>query len=720
MNQSADCPRSDSCFLVGICCILILSVIVVFGSTIHHGFAGEDDDQNITLIPQVTGGLSVPLIGWSLSHTQMMRWTPIATISRQVDCQLFGLWAGGHHLTSLFLHACASMALLFALRSLTGAIWRSAFVAALFAIHPLHVEPVAWLSARSEVLGGLFFSLTLLAYAKYARRGFSWMRYGLVMFLFALALMSKPMVVTLPCVLILIDYWPLGRLKKSTDLTGLLLEKAPLFALSCIMGIVALVGQKEFMEQLSPPIGVRLSTAVISSVIYIKKMVWPSCLSVYYTLPEQGWPLWQVILSIVSLALLVCWIVIIGQKKPYFTVGWLWYFVMLVPVSGLVQMGGSLAYADRYTYIPMIGPSIAMTWLVSDWSGFHVIRRRFLAISSFVLLGLLAFLAYRQVHFWKDNITNWQHVAECTYANELVHNNLGNAYLDAGRVDEATAEFYKALEINSSNTQALVSLAYALLLQGRSVESESMSRRALLIDPRDAHACNNLGNALLDLGRNGEAEAAYREAVMLRPNDAGAHYNLGNALFIEGRNDEAIQEYREALRIYPAHRKAYQTLGDALIKSGIPTEALSQYRQALRINPADAELWHKLGKLLYQQGSRAEGIRNLMESLRLQVNANVRNDLAWMLSTAPEEDLRDGKKALEMALQAYKGAGGNDPVILDTLAAAYAETGDYSKALETARKALALAEQEETKDLSASLKEEITLYEAGKPCRDPR
>jgi spermidine synthase len=242
-----------------------------------------------------------------------------------------------------------------------------------------------------------------------------------------------------------------------------------------------------------------------------------------------------------------------------------------------------------------------------------------------------------------------------------------------------------------------------------------------VINPHDANACNNLGNALLDLGRSAEAEEAYREAVKLRPDEASARYNLGNALFIEGKSGEAIAEYRQALRINPSHSKAHHTLADALLKSGRPAEALLEYREGLKINPADAGAWHNLGKLLYQQGSREEGIRDLEKALRLEPGRmETLNDLAWMLSTAPDDSLRDGRKSQELALQAENASGGADPAILDTLAAAYAETGDYSKALETAGKALALAKQQGNKTIVASLGEEIALYKAGKPCRDPK
>ena len=706
---------------LAVCGVLIVLIFAVFGQSVRHGFAGVDDDENIILASRVTEGISIQSVLWAMSHTQMLRWTPLATISRQMDCQLHGLWAGGHHLTSLLLHICASIALFFALRSLTGGFWRSAFVASLFAIHPLHVEPVAWLSARGEVLAGLFFMLTLWAYAAYARQPHSRGRYALVLLSFILGLLSKPVLVTLPLILLLLDYWPLGRLKKQSDLSGLLREKVPLFLLSLLVGLVTIVAERGAENQWNPPLFLRLENAVMACAVYIKKMLWPTGLAAYYSVPVDGWPVWQVILSLLFAVLLLTAIVMVRERKPYLTIGWLWYFVMLTPVLGIIPLGESHAYADRHTYLPMIGPCLAMTWLFSDWAEGSRISRRLLVAFGCVLLAALLLLANSQVAFWKDNITNWKHVAESTYANDYVHNNLGNAYLDAGRLEEASAEFYKALEINPNNTLALVSMGRVLSLQGRSNEAEAICRRALVINPRDANACNNLGNALLDLGRSAEAEEAYREAVKLRPDEASARYNLGNALFIEGKSGEAIVEYRQALRINPSHSKAHHTLADALLKSGRAAEALLEYREGLKINPADAGAWHNLGKLLYQQGSREEGIRDLKKAHRLEPGRmETLNDLAWMLSTAPDDSLRDGRKSQELALQAENASGGADPAILDTLAAAYAETGDYSKALETAGKALALAKQQGNKTIVASLGEEISLYKAGKPCRDPK
>jgi tetratricopeptide (TPR) repeat protein len=689
-QQSAISNDSTSPWLVVcICLALVLMVALVFGQSIRYGFVTSDDDQNITMISQVKGGLSIRGMLWAFTHCQVYRWTPIATISRQLDCQMFGLWAGGHHITSMLLHASASLVLFFALRSLTGALWRSTFVAALFAIHPLHVEPVVWLSARAEVLAGLFFMISLWAYAGYARHLHSRSRYVLVLLFCILGFLSKPMLVTLPCVLLLLDYWPLGRLKKPLDIIPLAREKIPLFFLSFLVAMIAAVAQRSDHDSILIPLSVRLGNIFVAYVIYIWKSLVPVGLTLVCPLPFDGirfgWAHWQVLWAALMLGLITTGVCLYGKKKPYLWVGWLWYLVMLLPVIGIVQ-ANTMAYADRYMYLPQIGLCIASVWLVVDWAWDRWNKSAF-GLVGCALLVLLGPFAFKQVTVWRNNISLWSHAIKCNPHGCVGYDFLGFFYYNSGQIDEAHACF----------------------------------ERALAVAPDDAVAHNFLGLVFASKGQLERAEDHFQKALAVNPAYVDARNNLGLLLIRQGKVVEAIGEYREVLRFNPDHVPALLNLADALRSSGQVEDSIAAYRKLFVINPTDAEALHNLGKLLYQQGSKAEGIQDLKESLRLEPGKKeVLNDLAWMLATAPDDSLRDGRRALELALQADKETGGADPAILDTLAAAYAETGNYPKALEIARKALALAEKEENTSLSSSLKEGIAFYEAGKPCRDPK
>ena len=408
-----------------------------------------------------------------------------------LDCQLYGLHPGGHHLTNVLLHTATVIALFLVLRQMTGALWRSAFVAAVFAIHPLRVESVAWVAERKDVLSGLFFMLTIGAYVRYARRPWSPARYGLVVLLFALGLMCKPMLVTLPVVLLLLDYWPLQRVEPAGRLV---LEKLPLLALSaasCVVTLLAQTGAIQSTESFSLPL--RFANALVTCMVYLGQMVWPAGLAVFYPYPHNGLPAWEVVLAGMLLAGLsaVAW----GErrKQPWLLIGWLWYLVMLLPVVGIIQVGEQ-AHADRYTYLPQIGIYVAVTWLVAEWrSGTgRVALGGLMAACSRVLMVC----AWKQTAYWQNSETLWTHTLACTTDNDMAHNNLGNDLLQKGRVDDAISQYQKALQIK----------------------------------PNYAEAHNNLGNALLQKGRVDDAIAQCQKALQIKPDYAEAHNNLGNAL----------------------------------------------------------------------------------------------------------------------------------------------------------------------------------------------
>ena len=527
-----------------VCLALAAITFAVFGQTLAHGFVNYDDDEYVYDNPVVARGLTLKGIVWAFSF-HAANWHPLTWLSHELDCQLYGLQPGGHHLTNVLLHTATVIALFLVLRQMTGALWRSAFVAALFAIHPLRVESVAWVAERKDVLSGLFFMLTIGAYVRYVENlkfqisNFKFFYIASVV-LFALGLMCKPMLVTLPLVLLLLDYWPLRRVESAGRLV---LEKLPLLALSaasCVVTLLAQTGAIESNGSFSMPL--RCANALVSCVVYLGQMVWPVGLAVFYPYPHNGLPAWEVALAgtlLTGLSAAALWQ---RRKQPWLLIGWVWYLVMLLPVVGIIQAGRQ-AHADRYTYLPQIGIYLAITWLVADW------RVRWLRHGSLrvafggLMAGVLALFmvcAWQQTAYWQNSETLWPCTLACTTNNDIAQDNLGIALFRKGKVDAAIACFQQALQIR----------------------------------PDFAEARNNLGNALLQMGKVDAAIACFQQALQIRPDFAEAHNDLGNALLQTGRADEAITHCRRALQIKPGLEMARKNLGAVLRqksnRKGIP------------------------------------------------------------------------------------------------------------------------------------------------------
>ena len=739
--------------VVGICVILAALVWAVFGQTLRHEFVNFDDGENVCETPAITGGLTLHGLGWAFTHTQAGRWAPLAAASHMLDCQLYGLRAGGHLLTNLLLHATSAILLFLLFRQMTGALWRSAFVAGCFAIHPLKVEAVAWVSGRGDLLSGIFFMLALWAYARYARcpeprRSVAWVALWL-----ALGLMGKAMLMTVPFVLLLLDYWPLGRFQNRSQLPGLIREKWPLFALSAFSCAASLVAQNAVfdptMERFALPL--RMGNALVAYCVYLVQMIYPADLAVYYPFLVDGWPPWEVMGAILLLGGLTAGVLVLRRKQPFLVVGWLWYLGMLVPVIGILQIGGQ-AHADRYTYLPQIGVYVGVTWAVADWSkGWRYRRWIWGGLSAGVILALLV-SARIQTSYWRNSELLWTHALACTNRNSLAHNNLGLALLRGGRAEEAIAHYREALRINPAFSEAHNNLGVALRQKGQSDEAIAHYREALRINPAYSEAHNNLGNALLQRGQTEEAIAQYREALRINPANSEAHNNLGNALLQRGQAEEAVAQYREALRINPADSEAHYNLGNALIQTGQVEESMAQYREVLRINPTNLEAHNNLGNALLQRGQTEEAIAQFRETLRinpsfseayynlgnvllqrgraeeaiaqyreaLRINPaylEAMNNLASSLATAGDGRLRNGREALEIAQRAHGLTKGGNPIVLGTLAAAYAETGRFGEAEETARRAIELAKAQGNPALAGTLQEYLKLYQARRPLR---
>jgi protein O-mannosyl-transferase len=505
---------------------------------------------------------------------------------------------------------------------MTGAVWRSAFVAAVFAIHPLRVESVAWIAERKDVLSGVCFMLTLLAYIYYTRAP-SLGRYVALTLVFALGLMSKPMLVTLPLVLLILDYWPLCRLGGSTSDTGRqslmrVLEKIPLIALSAASSFVTLLAQKGavgWTEQL--PIAVRINNAAVSYVMYVWQMLWPVRLAVFYPHPEHRLPLATIIFCLLLLILITAVAIALRKQRPYLITGWLWYLGMLVPVIGLVQVGWQ-GRADRYTYLPQIGLYIAITWAVADLTGLWRRQRAILTAAAILVIGAFTSCAWVQTSYWHDSETLFRHALAVTENNDVAENNLGIVFLRQGKVDEAIS-----------------------LLQA---------------------------------------------AVDLRPDNSPAHENLAKALLQKGQ------------------------VADALI----------HYRKLLQLQPDNIEVHNIVGTVLTQQNRVAEGVEEWEKVLAIQPeNGNAMSNLAWVFATVPDQSLRDGPKAVRLAEQALRLSGGRIPILFRTLAAAYAESGEFSKAIQTAQQGMELANSQGNSGLATELQGNIALYQQQQPLRDP-
>ena len=699
-----------------VCLVLAAMTWVVFGQTLGHEFVNYDDDSYVTNNPAVLGGLSLKAILWAFTHNVALNWTPLTVISHMLDCQLYGTHAGGHHLTSVLLHMASVIVLFLVLKGMTAALWRSAFVAAVFAIHPLHVESVAWIAERRDVLSGLFFMVTLGAYARYVRHPWSLCRYLLVALTLALGLMSKPMVVTLPLVLLLLDYWPLKRFPQSGGGLipwRLIVEKIPLLALSGAACVATIFAQKEGIQSL--PLASRIGNAMVSYSAYLGQMIYPAGLAVYYPHPGSSLPLWKILAAFLLLLVISAGAFVTRRTRPWFLIGWLWYLGMLVPVIGILQVG-TQARADRYTYLPQIGLYLLLTWAAVDLFAGWRHRGRALGVIATASLVALIWCARAQTSYWRNSESLWTRELACAADNAIARSNLGNALFQDGKVGEAIVRYQEALQIEPGYAVARNNLGNALLHEGRLDEAIIQFQKALEIKPDFAVASYNLGNALFQEGKVDEAIVHYRRALEIRPGYAEAHYNLGNACRKNGNVEEAIVHYQKAIEITPGYAEAHINLGNALFQEGKVDQAIAHFQEALEITPGFAEVHCILGYALLQNRRADEAIVHFQKALQIKPNyLEAQNNLAWVLATSPRSSLRNGNRAVELAQQADQLAGGENPNILRTLAAACAEAGRFGDARQSAQKAVELARAAGRPDLVEQLSGELKLYEAGLP-----
>jgi tetratricopeptide (TPR) repeat protein len=581
---------NDRRITIAVCIFLTAIVWVVFGQTLGHDFVNFDDDRYVYENPEVSRGLTIDGLKWLLTHSHASLWHPLTTLSHMTDCQIYGLKAGGHHFTNIVLHNIGAVLLFLVFRGMTGCVWRSAFIAAIFAIHPMRVESVAWVAERKDVLSGVFFMLTLGAYLHYTRVP-SLSRYVTMSIFLACGLMSKATFVTVPLVLLLLDYWPLQRANNFRAWQGLAIEKIPLFVLSAAASLATLFAQTVTMASLDQlPVLPRLKNAVVGLIAYIRQIFWPTDLAVFYPHPHDQLKTGIVVTAAALVIAITLVAIFVRQKHPYVFVGWFWYLLLLAPVLGIVQ-AGLQARADRFTYLPHIGITMLLTWTCADLTQQWRNRRVVLTSMAACAIAASIILAHQQTTYWRDSISLWEHALAVTPDNQTAHQNL----------------------------------AAALWSKGKTTDARMHSRAAAI-----AHA-------------------------------------------------------RTTLKDYPFDVPTHNDLGVLLVQNRDVRAGIEQWEISLQIDPDDG---------------------------------NALNNLAWVLATYPADTIRDGKRAVELAEKAAVLPGGEAPIVLRTLAAGYAEAGDFSNAVNTAQHALDLATGQNNTSLLATLRHEIELYQARTPYRE--
>jgi Tfp pilus assembly protein PilF len=556
--------------------LLAVTIFLVFNYALRCDFLNYDDPQYFSTNPHVQAGLTWPNVAWALTTRYASNWHPLTWLSLMLDVDLFGPGPAGPHLTNVALHAANTVLVFLLLKGLTGAHWRSAFVAALFGLHPLHVESVAWVSERKDVLSAFFGLLTLITYGRYAAESKahdlkSRVLYGLALLFFVLGLMSKPMLVTLPFVMLLLDWWPLGRYQQASDprrqppLLRLAVEKLPFLALCAASSAVTLVAQRGAVQSLGYiPLSIRTVNAIDSYGRYLWKTIWPVDLAIPY--PYHGYGnVWLFFLATSLLLGITVAVMRFGRVFPFLLVGWLWYLGMLVPTIGLVQVG-TQSMADRYTYLPLIGVFIIAAWGAGEFTKRWRLPQAAIWCGAFLILSLCTSRTLDQLAYWKNSGTLFGHSIEVTRVNDVAQYNLGFYCAGRGELDEAMNHYLEAIRINPSYDDALNNLGVALAMEGQTDEAIARIRESIRYAPRKADAYYNLGNVFVMQHKLDDAANAYTEALRLKPDYPEAHNNIGNIYAMQGRRDLAVEHYREALRLNPKHegaRRALNALGAA-------------------------------------------------------------------------------------------------------------------------------------------------------------
>ncbi len=568
-----------------VCLFLSLITFAVYWQVQTHVFVW-DDQQYIANNHHIKSGLTLESISWAFTSTYAANWHPLTWLSHTLDIHIYGMEPGGHHLTNVFFHIANTLLLFLIFRRMTNALWQSAFVAALFALHPLHVESVAWVAERKDLLSAFFLMLTLWGYTRYVEHPGTG-RYLMVAIFFSLGLMSKPMLVTLPFVLLILDYWPLKRFMSDKPVAGrLVLEKAPFFILSIISCIITYFAQQSgdaVGSLVHYPLIIRIENSLVSYMAYIIKMVWPFNLALLYPFPvSQPW--WKVAGAFLSLIFMCLLVFKSIKQRPYLVAGWLWYLGTLVPVIGLVQVG-SQAMADRYTYVPIIGLFIIIAWGTPELVSRLRNRKKVLAVTTVSLLLIITSVTILQLRHWAGSTAIFEHTINTTDNNCVMHYSLGNTLSDLGRLKEAMANYAEALRINPDYEEAYNNMGIILAKLGKLDDAILHYSRKLQEDPDNAKAHYNLGLAFARQNRLDEASIHFSQVLRISPDDAKAYYSLGLAFAKQGKMDAAMRCFHDGLRIDPDNAEAHNNLGIILVRKGRIEEGIASFRKALEIRP---------------------------------------------------------------------------------------------------------------------------------------
>jgi tetratricopeptide (TPR) repeat protein len=756
--------------------LLALLVTGLYWPVTKFAFINYDDQDYVTENSVVHAGLTWAGVRWAFTTSHAGNWHPLTWLSHLLDGEWYGSDAGGHHATSLILHALNAALLFGVVHRITGATWRSFFVAALFAVHPLRVESVAWVSERKDVLSTFFGLLCLLAYARFARSGstlnpqpstpvppsafrfLSSGSYWLALLCFALGLMSKPVLVTLPFALLLLDVWPLRRLSLSTfdfrlsTLNRLVLEKIPFLILtlaSCVITYTVQQSAGAVAATEAVSIGARLQNAIVSYVAYLGKTFWPEKLAVLYPYPDDLAP--GLVIGAFVLLVGITAVAVAGRNtKTYLLVGWLWYLGTLVPMIGLVQVGQQ-ALADRYTYLPGIGILIMVVWGVADWRAMSGRPKWALVAGAAVLVGLLGLKTRQQLQHWRNSEALFSHTLAVTRNNAVAHYSLGSALAVQGRVAEAIPQFREALRLNPQNVEALNDLGLALVLEGAVAEGIGFYQQAIAAQPGRDKPYFNLARALILHGQKAEAVPIYRRLLEMNPNHPAARLSLANLLAELGRTEEAQTEFEILLRENPNAPEVYWHYGNLRQQQGDPAAALEQYLKALPLAPHNADLHDSLGLALAKLGQTDAAISYFRRAIQLQPTAEfychlalalnlqgqteeaiaayrealllmpdyveALNDLAWLLATHPSEEIQNGSAAIPLAERAVALSQRQVARFLGTLDAAYAAAGRFEAAIQTAQETIARARSEGAVAVAAAAEARRQLYQTKTPYR---
>jgi len=605
---------------ISICILLVIATFIAYMQVLKYGFITSfDDTEYLTSNWNIKAGLTKESIVWAFSTSYASNWHPVTWLSHMLDYEFYGLEPFGHHLTSLLFHIINTLLLFGVLLKMTGALWRSGLVSVLFALHPLNVESVAWVSERKNVLSTFFLLLTLWAYVKYVDKKNA-RNYLLVVLFLVLGLMSKPMLVTLPFVLLLLDFWPLKRFGEVRP-ARLIFEKVPLFILligSCVATFIAQKSGGAIRSSEFSSLYFRIANALVSYFEYLRNMLWPSGLSVFYPHPGNALPIWKPLACTIVLVVVTIWVVKEIRRAPYLAVGWFWYLGTLVPVIGIVQVGEQ-AMADRYTYVPLIGIFIAIAWSLPEQ--IKTGKEKLLPILSGIVISLLIALTWIQVSHWKNSITLFKHAINVTDTKYLgvatIHAFLGDAYHREGELGIAISEFKKSLDLDPANLYSLNNLAATLAEQGNLKEGLSYAQKLSRLQPDYTPGLITMGNILEETGKLDQAQIYYEQVLELDSDSFENYLNLANILYRKGNLEGAIPHYKKVIILNPNLLEAHYNLGNIFGQLGQPIDAKKEFEQAIRCDEKQPMPHYGLGLIQLQAGNYLKAIEAFEQALSL-------------------------------------------------------------------------------------------------------